>query len=271
MLHLRRRDADPISILSDSLAPDRLAKLSAHDIAALPVRRGNRPAMLGDCFEITGDPADGELRLAGDCGNIAHLGAGMTHGRIVIEGSTGPHLGARMSGGTIEVHGDADDWAGAEMRGGHIRIHGSAGSRVGAAYPGSTRGMRGGVILVDGNAGDGLGASMRRGLIAIGGECGDFAASGAIAGTVMLFGTVGRHVAAGLKRGTVMTFGQPPAVLPTFHFNCADRPVVLDLYLRQLRTWNWLRTDAVMAGPVSRFHGDFAVHGQGEVWVWGSA
>ena len=27
---------------------------------------------------------------------------------------------------------------------------------------------------------------------------------------------------------------------------------------------------SVFFGPVRRYHGDFAVHGKGEVWVWGS-
>lgn len=271
MLHFRRRDDDCIPIFADLLTPDHFAKLSAAAIGSLPAFRGNRATTLGKCFVISGDAADAELRFEGDCRPVGRIGAGMTNGRIVIDGRAGPHLGASMTGGTIEVHGDADDWLGAEMRGGRIRIHGSAGHRVGAAYPGSQRGMRGGEILIDRDAGDELGASMRRGLIVVGGRCGEFAAAGAIAGTVMLFGSVGRHVAAGLKRGTVMTFGPIPDLLPTFHFNSSDRPVVLDLYLRQLRSWNWRMPDAVHVGEVRRYHGDFAAHGQGEVWVWGLA
>src|SRR5205085_12648681 len=137
---------------------------SPAEIAALPVRHGNRSARLADFFTITGDPSDAQVRIEGDCRRVTHLGAGMIGGQLTIGGPAGTHLGSRMTGGTIEVHGDADDWVGAEMRGGRIHIHGSAGDHAGAAYPGARRGMRGGVLLIDGDVGDALGTVMRRGV-----------------------------------------------------------------------------------------------------------
>jgi formylmethanofuran dehydrogenase subunit C len=128
--------------------------------------------------------------------------------------------------------------------------------------------MRGGVILIDGHAGDEVGAAMRRGIIAVGGACGEFAAAAVIAGTVIVFGALGRHPAAGLKRGTLMTFGPPPALLPTFRYDCSYRPPIVDLYLRQLRSWGFTVPDAVLRGPLKRYRGDFASLAKGDVLTW---
>jgi formylmethanofuran dehydrogenase subunit C len=269
MLHLRCTTSDTIPIETDCLASDRLAKLSLNEIATLTVQHGNRTAQLADFFAITGDLADADIRIEGDCRHVTHLGASMAGGRLTIESPAGTHLGARMTGGTIEVRGDADDSAGAEMRGGQIRVRGSAGNHVDSAYSGSRRGMRVGVLLLDGDAGDGLGSAMRRGIIAAGGRCGEFAAAAVITGTILVFGPLGGHPAAGLKRGTVMTFGPPPDLLPTIRFDCSYRPPIIDLYLRQLRRWGFAVPDAAMRGPVRRFRGDFAALSEGDLLVWG--
>ena len=170
MLRLRRIDTGPIPVATDGITPDRLATLSLSEIAALPVRHGNRNETLADFFKVEGDPNDLEIHIEGDCSRVTHLAAGMTAGALTIDGPAGSHSGARMRGGRIEIHDDAGDWLGAEMRDGRIRVHGSAGNRAGAVYPESIRGMRGGTILIDGNVGDELGSAMRRGLIAVGGE-----------------------------------------------------------------------------------------------------
>jgi formylmethanofuran dehydrogenase subunit C len=269
MLRLRRLETGAIPIETDGITPDRLAALSPSEIAALQVRHGNRNEKLGEFFHVEGDPSDGEIYIEGDCSRVTRLGAGMTGGALTIDGSAGPYAGAELRNGRIEIHGDAGDWLGAEMRGGRIHLHGSAGNRAGAAYPGSLRGMRGGTILIDGRVGDELGSALRRGLIAVGGDCGDFAGAAMIAGTIVVFGSVGRRPAAGLKRGTVMTFGPPPALLPTFRFDCSYRPPIIDLYLRQLRTWGLAVPDAALSGPVRRYRGDFVALGKGEVLVWG--
>jgi formylmethanofuran dehydrogenase subunit C len=269
MLELRFTNSDTIPVETDGLTPDRLAKLSLNDVESLPICHGNRTARLGDFFKVTGDAADGEVHIEGDCRHVTHIGAGMGGGRLTIDGFAGTHLGARMTGGTIELRGDADDWAGAEMRGGQIHVHGSAGNHAGSAYSVSRRGMRGGVLLIDGDAGNELGSAMRRGIIGVGGNCGEFAAAAVIAGTILVFGSIGRYPAAGLKRGTVMTFGPPPQLLPTFRFDCSYRPAIMDLYLRQLRWWGFAMPDAVLRGPVRRFRGDFAALGKGDLLVWG--
>ena len=115
--------------------PDRLAGHSAEAIARLPVQHGNAAAVLGDFFSITGDAADAEIVLEGDCSRIKWLGAKMAGGQLTIRGPAGTHLGSGMTGGAIEVHGNVDDWVGAEMRGGLIRIRGSAGHHAGRLTP----------------------------------------------------------------------------------------------------------------------------------------
>jgi formylmethanofuran dehydrogenase subunit C len=238
--------------------------LTIPQIAALPVQHGNAAAVLGDFFAVTGDAADADIVIEGDCTRIKWFGHKMTGGRLTIHGSVGTHLGSTMTGGTIEVHGNADDWAGAEMRGGLIRVHGSAGDHAGAAYPGSRRGMRGGELLIDGVAGDELGAVMRRGLIAVGGRTGAFAAAGMVAGTIVVTGPIGPNPAAGMKRGTLAAFGPAPELLPTFRYDCSYRPAFIDLYLRRLAALGF----AVRAGATfRRYRGDLVALGLGEILI----
>jgi formylmethanofuran dehydrogenase subunit C len=268
MLHLRCIYAGSIPLEAECVAPDRLATLTAAEVAALPVQRGNAAAALGDFFTVTGDPSDGEVTVEGDCRRVKWLGTQMAGGRLTVQSSAGMHVGSEMTGGALEVFGDVDDWAGAEMRGGRIHIHGSVGAHAGAAYPGSRRGMRGGELLIDGDAGDELGAAMRRGLIAVGGRTGSFAGAAMIAGTLVHFGAVGANAGAGMKRGSIMLFGGPPELLPTFRYDCTDRPVFVELYLRHLRAAGLAVPSAVRDGTFRRYRGDLVALGQGEVLVW---
>src|SRR4051794_5501171 len=107
MLHLRSRGTGTIPLEVEGVAPDRLAGLSAAEVAALSVQYGNAAAALGDFFTVTGDPADRHLTVEGDCGNVKWLGAGMAAGILTVRGPVGTHLGSGMRGGTIEVFGDA--------------------------------------------------------------------------------------------------------------------------------------------------------------------
>jgi formylmethanofuran dehydrogenase subunit C len=268
MLHLRYRADTNIPVEAEVLTPDQLAGKSAAEIAALPVQHGNTCVPLGEFFQVQGDAQDGELRLEGDCRRVKLIGAGMSWGRILIEGNAGMHLGAEMRGGEIIVYGNAGDWVGAEMRGGRIHIHGDAGHLVGSAYRGSRLGMRGGVILVDGKAGNEVGSTMRRGLIAIGGEVGDFAGVSLIAGSLFLFGTVGLRLGAGMKRGSLVLFGPEPHLLPTFRYDCTYQPVFVHIYLRQLRAWGFPLPPECLAGSFRRWSGDLVALGKGEVLHW---
>jgi formylmethanofuran dehydrogenase subunit C len=268
MLRLKYTGTTTIPLEAECLTPDQLADKSAGAIAALPLQHGNAQAPLGEFFTVDGDASDHELLIEGDCGRIKWIGAGMTGGRIRIEGNAGMHLGAEMRGGEIHVHGQAGDWVGAEMRGGRIHVHGDAGHLVGAAYRGSRFGMRGGVILIDGKAGNEIGSTMRRGLIAVGGDTGDFPGVGMIAGSVVLCGQPGLRPGAGMKRGTLAVLGGPPQLLPTFRHDCTFQPVFLRLYLRQLRAWGFAVPEECLDGKYDRYSGDLVALGKGEVLCW---
>ena len=267
MLLLRRIATDAIPLEAECVAPDRLAALALADIAALPVLHGNARATLGDFFAISGDPADAEVRVEGDCRSVKWLGARMAGGRLDIRGPAGMHVGGGMIGGHLIVHGDADIWAGAEMRGGSLRVRGSAGDHAGAAYPGSRAGMRGGSLLIDGDAGDEVGAAMRRGLIAVGGRCGAFAGAAVVAGSLYLFGAVGPYVGAGLKRGTIVTFAAAPTLLPTFRYDCRYRPAFVELYLRRLRADGFAVPASAFCGEFRKYRGDLVTVGKGEILI----
>jgi formylmethanofuran dehydrogenase subunit C len=268
MLLVRQTAVSPIPVEIDWLAPDRLLGKSAAEVARLPVLHGNASIALGEMFQVGGDPSDGEVVIEGDCTRVKRLGANMKSGKLTVHGGAGMHLGADMTGGEIHVHGDADDGAGAEMHGGRIHIRGNAGHLLGACYRGAAVGMRGGEILVEGNAGHEIGAGMRRGTIAVGGSVGDFAGMSMLAGTILVFGRAGRRLGAGMKRGAIVVFGEPPALLPTFRYDCTCEPVVLRIYLRQLRAWGFPIPDKYFAGVCRRYGGDRVALGKGEVLHW---
>src|SRR5437660_11109636 len=111
MLTLRNNYTGKVPVEVPCIASDRLAGLSADAIARLPVQHGNAAAVLGDFFSISGDAADADVAIEGDCNRIKWLGTKMAGGRMTIRGDAGTHLGSEMTGGTIEVHGSVDDWA----------------------------------------------------------------------------------------------------------------------------------------------------------------
>jgi formylmethanofuran dehydrogenase subunit C len=265
MLRLVYRSTTTVPVEVPCLAPDQIASLTALQVAQLSVPHGNRPAPLGEFFDITGDPSAQDVLIEGDCSRVKWLGSGMKSGRLTIRGSAGMHTGAEMLGGELHVYGATSDWAGAEMRGGRLHLHGDAGHLVGAGYRGARRGMRGGTILVDGNAGNEIGATMRRGLIAVRGSTGDFFGVGMIAGTVLAFGPPGIRPAAGMKRGTVGFFGPPPPLLPTFRYACTYEPTFLRVYLRQLQAWGFEVPAGSADRPVRRYSGDLLALGKGEI------
>lgn len=262
-------DLPRLALEAEAIAPERLAGRSEREVALLPVQIGNATAQLGEFFRVRGAGSD-EIRIDGDVSRVKGIGAGMTRGRLVVEGGVGMHAGARMRGGELVVMGDAGAWVGAEMAGGVLRIGGSAGDYAGAAYPGSRLGMTGGALLVGGNAGSELGAVMRRGLIAVRGSAGDYAGFNMIAGSIVLCGGAGRRTAAGMKRGSLVAF-RSLELLPTFRYACTYRPEFLALLLRELRDVFGFAIDArYLSGLYRRYSGDFAELGRGEIAIWTS-
>ena len=248
------------------ISPDHFSGKSQAEISKLPAMHGNEPVLLGDFFDVDGDGSS-EIVLNGDLSRVKNIAAGMTHGKVRVNGDAGMHLGAGMCGGEIRAFGNAGDWAGAEMTGGKIHVHGNAGHGLGGAYRGSRYGMNRGLIVVEGDAGNEAGAAMRRGLIVITGDAGDFAGAFMTAGSIIVFGKLGMRAGAGLLRGTIVAF-QPPELLPTYRYNCSCQPDFLRLIFRNLRSHGLSIPDSCAAGRYRRYSGDFTRSGKGEIRVY---
>lgn len=264
VLTLKQPPAAPLEV--HGLAPQNVQGMSVLEIAKLPVMHGNENGMMGDFFQIE-DIGIPEIYLKGDLRLVKNIAAGMTQGKVIVQGNVGMHLGAGMTGGEIHIFGDAGDWAGAEMAGGKIHIHGNAGHGLGGAYRGSRRGMNRGLILVEGNAGNEIGSAMRRGLIVVTEDVGDFAGAFMTAGTILVFGKLGMRPGAGLLRGSIVTF-QPPELLPTYRHDCRYQPGFLNLVLRQLRQHGLSIPEEYFGGIFQRYSGDYNRLGKGEILVY---
>ena len=267
MLKLTLRAPSSIPLELDGITPERVAGLSALEVAKLPVQHGNRTEPLGAFFEVSEVPRGtwADLHIAGDTSNVKYIGAGMSRGNVSAEGPVGMHAGAGMSGGSLKLDSGAAGWLGAEMKGGYIEVRGYAGDQVGAAYRGSRRGMTGGTIFVRGTAGDELGLLMRRGLIVVEGACGEFAGASMIVGTLALLGEVGGRCGAGMKRGTILC-AREPQLPPSFRFACEYRPSFLPLYLAQLRSMG-VTVPPAFGADLKCYRGDLLAGGRGEVLV----
>lgn len=265
-LTLTLRDPPPARVRAPALTPDRLAGLSTAAVAALTLRCGRASTAVGDLFAVAGT-GSGELVLIGDLRRVDEIGAGMSGGRILVEGSCGDRLGAQMTGGEIEVRGDAGAWAGTEMRGGLVRIAGDAGPRLGGAHPGARAGMTGGEIAVAGDAGEEAGAGMRRGLVAVGGATGPGAGLRMLAGTVMALGGVGAEAGIGNRRGSLVS-GRALTPLPSYAFAARYRPPALMLQLRRAGELGLTVDDALLHGTWARWSGDRTELGRGEILIF---
>jgi formylmethanofuran dehydrogenase subunit C len=241
--HALRQRADFGDVLS---APWSL--LSTRELADRPIYLESGPVTVGEMFELQGQP-NGQLRFTGDLAMADRLGAGMTEGEVVVEGSLGNEAGLGLAGGSIVIEGDV-------------------GARAGAAPLGFKRGMTGGELIVRGSAGPGAGSTMRRGLLVIGKKAGDQTGLGMIAGTVVVFGAAGADSGLWSKRGTVVALGRitPPL---TYAYACTYQPVHLRVLLTRLGTRYGLPVrPRHLKGFYRRFSGDMAELGKGEILNW---
>jgi formylmethanofuran dehydrogenase subunit C len=245
------------------LLPERLAGMSRQAIGEVPVQVGRRPERLGELFDIDGAPGD-ELVLEGDLGAFAGVGAGMTTGRMLVAGKTGPSAGAGMRGGRLEIAGDAGARAGEGMTGGVLVVKGSAGDDLGGAGPAATRGLDRGVILVAGNAGARAGRRMRRGLIAIGGDAGPLAGTEMLAGTIVVLGRAGDGVGTWMRRGTIVLGSGDVPIAPAFAASGSGRFSFWSLYDDALRAAG-VPVPTAWRGRFRRFVGDRSGAGLGEI------
>lgn len=265
-LVLTLRDGLPVRLDAGAVRPDALAGLARAELAALPLRAGNRPLPLGEAFAISGDGED-DVRVVGDLRRVDRLGEAMGAGRLTLDGPAGEHVGARMSGGELVVHGAVGPYAGAEMAGGLLHVHGDAGDGLGAAYPGARAGMRGGELLVDGDAGAEAGAGLRRGLIAVAGRVGAAAGLRALAGTIVALGGAGAEAGTGMRRASLAVAGAVD-VPATYAFACRLEPPALRLQLRRLHALGLPLAPRLWEGRWARFSGDRLELGRGELLVF---
>ncbi len=260
----------PVSLEVNSVSHDSVSGQSLSQVCALPVQYGNCRSTVGEFFDVQQSDSEPDLIIfRGDCTRVKYIGAGLTAGRIRVEGNAGMHLGAEMTGGEILVQGDVADCVATEMQGGLLSIQGNAGHLLGAAYPGSKRGMRGGTIIVNGNVGHEAGHRMRRGSIVIGGDVGDAAGFDMIAGSIFTFGSMGALAGAGMRRGTLGIFGDAgvPELLPTFRYSCLYRPIWLSFFLRELKHTGFPVPENCFSSEYRRYCGDFLALGKGEILV----
>lgn len=254
ILHPKRSFKFPIE--AKNITPDIFAKKSLKELAALEMWEGNRKRSLGDLFNIKNDGSSSEeftIKIECDVSKLRNLGAGMTMGRLVVDGDAGMHLGEEMSGGVITVAGNAGSWAGSKMKGGTIEIKGNAGDYIGASYRGSTEGMNGGKIIIHGNAGYEVGCFMRGGVIKILGDVGLFAGIHMSNGTIFVQGNSEGRAGAQMVNGKIVISGQVPAVMPTFTIDSVKPKVKVD--------------GEKIEGPFYRFVGDLADDGKGKLLV----
>jgi formylmethanofuran dehydrogenase subunit C len=264
-LTLRSAPDGPLDL--EGVTPDRVATLTAAEIAALPLWAGMQASRVGDHFDVVGERAD-TLRIVGATERLDGVGAGMTGGTLLVEGGLGRRAGAAMRGGTLDVRGSVGGDAGAAMVDGVLRVAGDAGDRLGAATPGAAKGMLGGEIVVRGSAGAEAGARARRGLIVVGGDCGPTGARAMIAGTLVVLGRVGPGAGVQNKRGSVVVVGDVE-VPSTYRFACTYQPPHLRLTFTHLRRRHVLVVDArVLDGRWRRYVGDAGEPGRGEILAW---
>ncbi|MGD2142149.1 MAG: formylmethanofuran dehydrogenase subunit C [Candidatus Bathyarchaeota archaeon] len=273
-LRLTPNKLPKIPLEAEVISPNKVAGKTLEEVRTLPVYVGNDQQNLGDFFEITGEiaiaPLDQLIVVEGEVGSVKYIGAGMTEGRILVEGCSGMHTGAQMEGGELIVTGDAGDWAGAEMRGGVIRIHGTSGNQTGAAYRGSAEGMIGGCIVTGGSVGSETGTFMSRGMIVIQENAKPFLGTHMNGGEIFVFGKAARRLGAMAKGngGFIACFGEVEAMLPTYVLDTAYRPTFMKLYLLQLKNRLGIEVaDRFLDTPFSRYRGDISVGGNAEILI----
>jgi formylmethanofuran dehydrogenase subunit C len=270
-LTLQYRGETSVPVEIEGLTPEVVRDKPIAETEKFEIFHGNRKLPLAEFFDLSGDPADGEMIFQGDLSGVHWIGAHMSEGTVRVEGDAGRHIGSEMTGGEIHISGNAGDWVGGEMHGGLIHVRGNAGHLIGAAYRGSARGMTGGTLLVGGNAGNEIGHTMRRGMVVIGGSIGDVAGMNMLAGTVLTFGEAGIRHGAGMRRGTIGLLGpDPPPMLPTFRRACRYRPEMLAVVFAQLAQLDFDVPERVRSGMVDLYNGDLLEGGRGEILTMAS-
>lgn len=267
MIRLTLRGRPPGRLSLDGVLPERVAGLTAADIAGRPLRHGNRLGSLGDWFDVGIAPgADDRLVIAGDGERLDDIGAGMGQGEIVVEGNAGACAGLAMTGGRLLIAGSAGHGAATAMRGGELRIDGDAGDQLGGALPGEGFGMHDGIVIVAGAAGRGVGDRMRRGLIVVAGAAGAFCGARMSAGTIVVGGGLGDHPGVAMRRGSLFALGAVTRLPPSFA-DCGIHELAVQHILSRFLAKRGLHEMADKVVPLRRWFGDLAERGKGEIFA----
>jgi formylmethanofuran dehydrogenase subunit C len=266
-LTLKLREKLSQRIDMSQFTPERVVGKRADEIARTLLWVGNRQVETGQLFAIDGEASE-LLVIQSESDRLDRIGAGMTGGNIIIEGSAGAYLGYGMRDGAIQVSGNAGLAAGCAMRGGRLSIHGNAGDFLGGAITGERQGMRGGTIVLKGSAGDRAGDLMRRGTILIGGDSGDYCASRMVAGTLVVLGQTGIQTALAMRRGTLVTTKEPASLPATFNDNGVHALSFLTLLSHNILTETGMPDLLERGIRVRRWLGDLSCDGKGEILIW---
>lgn len=245
------------------LLPERLAGLAEREVAAIPLRHGNRAVAAGELFALA--PAGDGLLLEGTTAACDRIGRDMTGGSLRVEGDCGAFAGQDMTGGELVVGGNVGRFAATGMAGGVVRVRGDAGDCLAGALPGERFGQRGGSVLVEGDAGDRVGDRMRRGVVVVGGGAGAQAASRMIGGTVVVRGGCGAEPGYAMRRGTLVLASPPARALATFADNGVGVQPWTALLARHLASVGWR---GAAPGPrLRRLTGCASAGGAGEILI----
>lgn len=268
-LYLQQIHSPPQRLDCRALQPTALHDRPLAELAAMTLRAGRRQYRLDELFRIRADD-DGEpgLHLSTLDGRCDLIGAGMTAGRLQVNGDAGDAIAQGMQGGQLTVTGDCGDLAGSGLVDGTLRIHGQAGDGVGAPPGGQRQGQRGGLIHISGPCGERAGEAMRRGVLLIEGHCGRLLGHRMIAGTIVVGGQAGAWPGYGMRRGTIVLTRAPETLPPTLQSNGRLYLSFLSLLIDQLNTGAGKDLGLQQpAGGVLRWLGDAACHGQGELLI----
>jgi formylmethanofuran dehydrogenase subunit C len=246
------------------LVPHALAGKTIGQIERMELQTGHRPINLADVFRVRAGDIE-QIRIQGDCDRLDYVGQEMNSGELLVEGNVGIQAGRLMSGGRLTVLGNTGPWAASGMKAGVFEIRGTAGDRLGGPLAGEIAGMRGGIVVVRGSVGKRAGDRMRRGTIIIEGHAGDYAGSRMIAGTLIVRRSAGPLAGFLLKRGTIV-LGGSSVLSPTF-MDCGEYQLVAMRWLAVMIEPYSKVAAVLLRRPFTRFAGDMAVLGKGEILV----
>ena len=261
------------SIDCRSLLPESLCEMAAQEIAELVLSEGREMQSVGDLFDIDVTSGEQHLRIKGATAALTYIGAGMSRGRLIVDGDAGDYVGYDLSDGELIVNGNVEAFAGSGQKDGLIHIKGSAGDYAGGAADTKMQGLKGGTLMISGACGNYLGYKMRRGIIIAHDIVGDHCANNMIAGTIILGNRCGANLGLGMRRGTViflekLNLDKIKQELPTFNLSGSfSLPIMTVLRHHLHETNHHIAMRLAKIQSVSRYCGDLGYDGLGEILI----